>query len=126
MAFELHLLKQPHLRAQVKSLAVDVLDSDFRRFDDGDLATLENRLPRSFVPTAEIEQLVKSAEKACPGLAGLRYEHGEVSWSEQVGLRSPDAIIALVVAWAIDLQELDLTLTLNLNVNEWEPDPWLL
>jgi hypothetical protein len=64
--FVLHLLRKPHLRSQVKSLALDVLSFDPAWFDDGTPAARGNRWPRSFIPTAECEQLIESAEKACP------------------------------------------------------------
>lgn len=112
--FVLHLLKRPHLRSQIRSLALDVLDFDAAWFDD------------SHIPTVEVEQLVESAEKACPPLAGTGYLNGRVSWLGEIGDRSPGAICALVVAWATELQELDLTLDNTGSIDEWEPDPWLI
>lgn len=112
--FVLHLLKQPHLRSQIRSLALNVPDTDYASFDD------------SHIPTVEVEQLVESAEKACPSLAGIQYQDGMVSWSGQIGDRSPGAICALVGAWATELQELDLTLPFDYDVDPWKPDPWLI
>lgn len=112
--FVLHLLKQPHLRSQIRSLALNVLDFDAEWFDD------------SHIPTVEVQQLVESAERACPPLTGMRYQHGRVSWLSDIGSRSPGAICALVVIWATELQELDLTLDNTGNIDEWEPDPWLI
>lgn len=116
-AFVLYLLKQPHLRSQVRSLALYILSFDAPSFDDSDM------------PTVEVGQLVESAEKACGPLAGMRYDHGEVSWCGQIGLRSPSAISGLLLAWATELRELDLTFhefdpAMVQDVDEGRPDPW--
>lgn len=121
--FVRHLLKQANLRSQVRSLALFV---DFApvEFDwNSQRGTKRNRWPPSFIPTVECEQLAESAEKACAPLAGLRYKDKQVSWPSEVGLRSPTAISALVVAWATELQELDLTLVGD--AHDTRPDPWL-
>lgn len=125
VGFARHLLEQPHRRSQVTSLALDVDSFDEAVFDDGKPTVRGNRWPRSFIPKPECEQLAESAEKACPKLAGMRYEDREVSWSDQIALRSPSAISTLVATWATELQELDLTLLFDAIKDDWEPGPWL-
>lgn len=122
--FALHLLEHPHLRSRVKSLGLSVLTFSPAR-PEALRASLRNRWPSGFIPAAEAEQLVESAEKTCPPLAELEFGDWEVNWTDQIGKRSPDAISALVLAWATELQELDLT---------WDDDsddmcgpyPWLI
>lgn len=125
--FVLHLLKHHHLRSQVKSLALDV-----RMFDNEPVPrepthdVLDNCWFRSHISPAEVEQLVESAQEACPPLARLRYHDPGISWTDQIGQRSTGAISALVLAWATELQELDLLLKMGSSESPEYPDPWLI
>lgn len=122
--FARHLLKHPHLRSRVKSLGLSVLTFTPTR-PQARRASLRNRWPPSFIPTAEAEQLVESAEKTCPPLAELESGDWKINWTDQIGKRSPDAISALVLAWVIELQELDLTWDDD-SEDTCGPDPWLI
>lgn len=121
--FVRHLLNKPYLRSQVRSLTLFV---DFApvEFDwNPPSFPKRDRWPSSFLSAVECKWLAKSAKKQCRSLAGLRYKDKTVSWPSQVALRSPTAISTLVVAWARELQELDITLVGD--VQDTKPDPWL-
>lgn len=121
--FVLHLLKHPQLRSRVKHLTMDVIAFSAAR-PKGKRASLYNRWPSTFITAAEVEQLVESAEKTCPPLAQLGYDDGKISWTDQIGKRSPDAISALLLAWVTELEELELTF--DHDFEECGPDPWLV
>lgn len=116
----LHLLKHPHLRAQVKSLTLDEREykvHTFRTLSPEALARQDDvhaqwvpddRWPESFCSAAESEQLGQSAEEAYPELARWAHEAEDYSWAGGIRRRSPRAVAALVVAWATGLRELDL------------------
>ena len=123
--FVLHLLKHHHLRSQVKFLALDV-----RLFDPMPRELIHDMRDYSWLrihtSTVEVEQLVESAEKTCPALARLRFYDPRISWTDQIGQRSTGAISALVLAWATELQELDLTFSMGSSDSSEYPDPWLI
>lgn len=117
--FVLHLLKHPHLRSQIKSLAVD------ERAQPGhhDHATREmgDRWPQSFCSAAELEQLAQSAEETYPALARWFYHGDEPSWADQIRQMAPRAIAALVLAWATGLEALHLLVDARTLT---QPGPW--
>lgn len=131
----LHLLKHPHLRPQVKSLAMDERAYKVRAFRILSPQALarqddvhaqwepEDRWPKSFCSAAESEQLARSAEETYPALACWAHEDEEYAWAGEIRLRSPRAVAALAVAWATGLRELELI------TDAWTPDEpglWML
>lgn len=117
--FVLHLLKQPHLRTRIKSLAVDECAQPGSH--DHDPRAPGDRWSRTFCSAAELEQLAQSAEETYPALARWFCHGEELSWADQIRQMAPRAIAALALAWATGLEALHLLL------DAWtpiEPDPW--
>lgn len=115
--FVLHLLKQPHLRSQIKALAVD--ERAQPGYHDHAPRAPGDRWPRSFCSAAELEQLARSAEETYLALARW-FCRGE---KPSIGQMDPRAIAALALAWATGLE------ALHLLVDAWtptEPDPWTI
>lgn len=118
--FVLHLLKQPHLRSQIKSLAVD--ERAQPGYHDHAPRAPGDRWPQSFCSPAEFEQLAQSAEETYPALARWFCHGEEPSWGDEIRQMAPRAIAALVLAWATGLE------ALHLLVDAWtptEPGPWI-
>lgn len=118
--FVLHLLKQPNLRSQIKSLAVD--ERAQPGYHDHAPRVPGDRWPLSFCSAAQLEQLAQSAEETYPALARWFCHGQEPSWAGQIRQMSPRAIAALALAWATGLE------ALHLLVDAWtptEPGPWI-
>lgn len=116
----LHLLKHPELRSQVKSLALyeESFDEEAlayaltgrARHRDNSRArrASRDRWPQTFCSTVELEQLAQSAEETYPALSSWAHDGEEHSWADEIRQRSSHAIAALALAWATELQELEL------------------